>query len=187
MDSLFAALRYGSLGLSAILAVLAFRLLQTEQKVEKPRPALLRAIRSFFIVALVLALIGAGTELLSKRQPTGDGTPQDFSTWTVTGRYEVPDPGAPIKPVITVSPLLQGMNTDGTFWTVIPVQRGTPGAALALTVDPQGAYLPEIIHLGSRVGAFDKGYRVAPDSANHVLTITDTIRFTKAIPYTGAH
>jgi hypothetical protein len=188
MDSLFAALRYGSLGLSAILAVLAYRLLQNEQRVEKPRSGLLKAIRTFLVFALVLALVGAVTEIIGRRQASNTAVlPQDFSTWTVSGQFQSPEAGRPMKPVITVTPLLQTVNPDGSFWTVIPVQRGTPSAALALNVDLQGPYLTEVVHLGARDTLFGQRYRIRSDTANHEIKIIDTVRFTKVAPYAPGH
>lgn len=57
-------LSYGAIGLGCALALLAFWLLQKEQKIKAPRKEMLKAIYVFMTFALVLALTGFIAEFL---------------------------------------------------------------------------------------------------------------------------
>ena len=55
-------LRYGAIGLGLALAVLAFQLLQREQKVPRPRMSIIKTIYVFLGFALVLSALGFALE-----------------------------------------------------------------------------------------------------------------------------
>ena len=63
MENLFVALKYGAIGLGAILAVLAYCLLGKEQEVTRPRRQVFIAIYGFMIFSLALVVGGLATEL----------------------------------------------------------------------------------------------------------------------------
>jgi hypothetical protein len=73
-------LSYGAIGLGFLLAFLAYLLLSHEQKVPKPRQAIIRAIYSFMLFSFVLAMLGFVTELMKNRQSTE--TPLPNTTFT---------------------------------------------------------------------------------------------------------
>ncbi len=61
-------LRYGAIGLGLALAVLAFLLLQQEQKIAKPRKEIIKTIYVFMGFALVLSIFGFSLEHFKSSQ-----------------------------------------------------------------------------------------------------------------------
>ncbi|GAB5527003.1 MAG: hypothetical protein Roseis2KO_48750 [Roseivirga sp.] len=55
------ALQYGISGLSAIVFLLAYNMLQVQNKKEEPNPAMLKTIKSFMTVALIFSVLSAGS------------------------------------------------------------------------------------------------------------------------------
>ena len=51
-------LRYGAIGLGLALAVLTYLLLKQEQKLDQPRPQMLRASYAFMLLAVLLSAAG---------------------------------------------------------------------------------------------------------------------------------
>ena len=49
-------LAYGAIGIALALAILAYRLLSREQKNEQVREPMLKAIRNYFVLSIVLSL-----------------------------------------------------------------------------------------------------------------------------------
>jgi hypothetical protein len=68
--NLLDALRYGVIGLSAILAILAYVLLSSEQKRDKPRENILSSIKLFMLFSALLTLVGFGSEAIKPRSST---------------------------------------------------------------------------------------------------------------------
>ncbi|MDF3868450.1 hypothetical protein P3W53_28605 [Pseudomonas denitrificans (nom. rej.)] len=58
MQGLASFLTYGAIGLGLALALLSYRLLRSEQAVERPRPGFLRAIYIYMCFSLVLVVGG---------------------------------------------------------------------------------------------------------------------------------
>ncbi|MCF8374427.1 MAG: hypothetical protein K9H64_22590 [Bacteroidales bacterium] len=59
-------LKYGAIGISLALALLAFRLLSKEQENAEERPAMLKSIRNYFIMAVFLSVFFGVTEIVSQ-------------------------------------------------------------------------------------------------------------------------
>lgn len=59
-------LKYGAIGISLALAILAFRLLSKEQENAEERPAMLKSIRNYFIMAVFLSVFFGVTEIVSQ-------------------------------------------------------------------------------------------------------------------------
>lgn len=59
-------LKYGAIGISLALAVLSYRLLSKEQDKGEERPAMLKSIRNYFILAIVLSVFFGSTEIVTK-------------------------------------------------------------------------------------------------------------------------
>ena len=64
MSELPAILEYGLTGLAAIIVFLAYRLLLHESKAENPRAAMLRTIKAFMALGVVLAVISAASNYI---------------------------------------------------------------------------------------------------------------------------
>ena len=64
MQSFVPILEYGLTGLAAILAFLAYRLLLKESGMESPRGKMLAAIKSFMILAMVLAILSGASSVV---------------------------------------------------------------------------------------------------------------------------
>lgn len=58
------ALQYGISGLSAIVFLLAYNMLQVQNKKEEPNPAMLKTIKSFMMVALIFSILSAGSSFI---------------------------------------------------------------------------------------------------------------------------
>ena len=71
-------LAYGIIGLGLALAILAYRLLAAEQKIEKPRPAIITSIYVFMTFSIGLTCIGVFFELKKLPSPTPVG-PQSLA------------------------------------------------------------------------------------------------------------
>lgn len=74
MDA-YRILSYGTIGLGFLLALLAFRLLSTEQRKDSPRRSILNSTYVFMAFSLTLCIIGLASELLKptfiERNPSG--------------------------------------------------------------------------------------------------------------------
>ncbi len=70
IEPLLPFLQYGALGLTAVLAFLAYRLLRKEQDRPEPREPILRHIRLYVAFAVLAMIVFAATELV-----TGSGEP----------------------------------------------------------------------------------------------------------------
>ena len=58
-------LAYGAIGIALALAILAYRLLSREQKNDQVREPMLRAIRNYFVLSIVLSLFFGTGEVIS--------------------------------------------------------------------------------------------------------------------------
>jgi hypothetical protein len=75
----------GTIGLGFLLAFFAFRLLNREQSIARPREKILKAITGFMIFALALCVIGLSSELYRiYRAPsnTQNSTPERYRSFT---------------------------------------------------------------------------------------------------------
>lgn len=87
MDSLlanlnvFQILSLGSIGLGFFLGVLSYRLLTQEQRVEKPRPALIRSIYAYMVFALALVVLGIVGQTVNSK-PSNTATSEDLTVLT---------------------------------------------------------------------------------------------------------
>ncbi|GEM_PF-3574340 len=74
-------LAYGAIGIALALAILSYRLLSKEQQREEVREPMLKSIRNYFIMSIVLSLFfGTGeiiSNMMSKEQVT-ENTLEDF-------------------------------------------------------------------------------------------------------------
>lgn len=64
MEVLPTILEYGLTGLAAIIVLLAYRLLQQQNSKDEPHSAMLRTIKGFMALGIVLALISAGSNYI---------------------------------------------------------------------------------------------------------------------------
>jgi hypothetical protein len=70
------ALKYGTIGLCAILTFFAFQLLPKEQKTNKPRPEILRLIQLFMVLAVISMAFGLCSQLpLFRLAPAATSSP----------------------------------------------------------------------------------------------------------------
>ena len=77
-------LKVGLPGLVFLLSMLAFRLLSTEQKKEPPRPMMLKAIRNFMLINVVLAIMTLASPIID-----GIDTDAEDDTPLVGGVFDV--------------------------------------------------------------------------------------------------
>lgn len=66
------ALQYGISGLSAIVFLLAYNMLQVQNKREEPNPAMLKTIKSFMMVALIFSILAASSSFIEAYFGSGD-------------------------------------------------------------------------------------------------------------------
>lgn len=61
-------LKYGAIGISLALALLSYRLLSKEQEKDAERPAMLKSIKTYMLLTLVLSVFFGAIELVPKMQ-----------------------------------------------------------------------------------------------------------------------
>lgn len=71
MSALPAILEYGLTGLAAIIVFLAYRLLLRESRTEDPRSAMLRTIKVFMVLGIVLAIVSAASNYVKMTSASG--------------------------------------------------------------------------------------------------------------------
>jgi len=94
MADLDQLLGYGAIGLSLALAIVAFRLLRSEQKLRGSRPSMLAAIYAFMGVSLLLAAAGVFAQV--KRTQSANRT-QSAEPWWRPGAWTADDFSAVLK------------------------------------------------------------------------------------------
>ena len=94
MADLDQLLGYGAIGLSLALAIVAFRLLRSEQKLRGSRPSMLAAIYAFMGVSLLLAAAGVFAQV--KRTQSAN-RPQSAEPWWRPGAWTADDFSAVLK------------------------------------------------------------------------------------------
>lgn len=70
-------LKYGAIGISLALAVLSYRLLSKEQEKDTERPAILKSIKTYMLLTLVLSLFFGLMELVPKMTQTSTESGED--------------------------------------------------------------------------------------------------------------
>ncbi|XOV67126.1 MAG: hypothetical protein ACFHU9_16015 [Fluviicola sp.] len=65
MEIFLEFLTYGAIGIAMVLAVLSYRLLSKEQEKEHVREPMLKSIRNYFLLSIVLSLFFGATEITS--------------------------------------------------------------------------------------------------------------------------
>lgn len=63
MEIFLEFLKYGAIGIAMVLAVLSYRLLSKEQEKEHVREPMLKSIRNYFLLSIVLSLFFGATEI----------------------------------------------------------------------------------------------------------------------------
>jgi hypothetical protein len=136
----------------------------------------------YFLLVLVAMLI-AETKAIEMAKST---CARPFTGWMVSGEIESPPENLAIdkSAVLTISPTLQHIDPDGHFWTVIPVQNGTPGREMSLTISlpDYENYAPAVVHL-SRDPLFHQLYVIHPIPDSQQIAIIGKIHFSKLPPY----
>jgi hypothetical protein len=114
------ALKYGTIGLCAILTFLAFQLLSREQRTNKPRPEIIRLIQLFMILAVISMAFGLCSQLPLFRLTTAATSPPpaqwasgfgpDYFTanWEVQDARDVSSPQFAFTPRYSYSGTLKG-------------------------------------------------------------------------------
>jgi hypothetical protein len=92
MKVLLEALRYGAIGLAAILAVLAYLLLRAEQDKTKPNQSILKTIRQFMLFALAIAFAGIAAEIINKQFAKPLAPPPPARSFVLVEKYTTPTP-----------------------------------------------------------------------------------------------
>jgi len=85
MPHLDQLLAYGTIALGLVFAILAFRLLQSEQKLRTPRQRVLTAIYGCIALSLVFVVGGSLVVIATRSQTTGDETSRPWARrgeWT---------------------------------------------------------------------------------------------------------
>ena len=77
-------LGYGTIALGLVFAILAFRLLQSEQKLRMPRRPVLTAIYAFIALSLASVVIGGLLEIATRSEKTGA---QSSQPWARRGEW----------------------------------------------------------------------------------------------------
>jgi len=95
MADLDQLLGYGAIGLSLALAIVAFRLLRSEQKLRGSRPSMLAAIYAFMGVSLLLAAAGVFAQV--KRTQSEANRTQSAEPWWRPGAWTADDFSAVLK------------------------------------------------------------------------------------------
>lgn len=72
MEIFLEFLKYGAIGIAMALAVLSYRLLSKEQDRENVREPMLKSIRNYFMMAILLSAFFGGIEVLTKVWSTSD-------------------------------------------------------------------------------------------------------------------
>jgi hypothetical protein len=118
------ALKYGTIGLCAILTFFAFQLLSKEQKTNKPRPEIIRLIQLFMVLAVISMAFGLCSQLPLFRLATAATSPPaaqwasgfgpDYFTanWDVQDAHDVSSPQFTFTPRYSYSGTLKG-NVEG--------------------------------------------------------------------------
>ena len=123
---LFDALKYGTIGLCAVLMYLAYLLLGKEQQASKPRSEIINLIRLFMFLAVGSMAIGLCSQLpVFRPEPShssdavqwSSGFGPDFFTgnWDVTDAHDVQTPAFTFTPRYQYSGTLQGHVEGGEF------------------------------------------------------------------------
>lgn len=75
-------LQYGIMGFGALLALFAYRLLNTEQKrPESPRPEILRSVHVFMAFSILLCVIGLVAQISDSRLDNNDSNNKELNVW----------------------------------------------------------------------------------------------------------
>jgi hypothetical protein len=85
MPHLDQLLGYGAIALGLVFAIVAFRLLQSEQKLRTPRQQVLTAIYVFIALSLVFVVVGSLVRIATRSETTGAETSQPWARrgeWT---------------------------------------------------------------------------------------------------------
>ena len=118
------ALKYGTIGLCAILTFFAFQLLSKEQKTKQPRPEIIRLIQLFMVLAVISMAFGLCSQLplfrpaaTATSPPAGQwasGFGRDYfnANWDVQNAHDVPSPQFTFSPRYSYSGTLKGI-VDG--------------------------------------------------------------------------
>jgi hypothetical protein len=99
MTTLLGALQFGISGLSAILFIVLVGILQTEQKRDRIRPSVLRAIRGLMVFGVFLVLVSAalgaldylGMKRIVREQLAGLSRIENLKIYSVLGSLPNPD------------------------------------------------------------------------------------------------
>jgi hypothetical protein len=118
------ALKYGTIGLCAILTFFSFQLLSREQKTNKPRPEIIRLIQLFMVMAVVSMAFGLCSQLplfrlttaaispAVKQWASGFGPDYFTANWEVQDAHDVLSPQFAFTPRYSYSGTLKG-NIEG--------------------------------------------------------------------------
>lgn len=115
----FDALKYGTIGLCAILVFFSFQLLAREQKSAKPRREIINLIRTFMILTVVAMAIGLSSQLPFFHTPSANPAssvqwasgfgPEYFNAnWGVHDAHDVSVPQFSFTPRYSYSGTLRG-------------------------------------------------------------------------------
>lgn len=120
----FGALKYGTIGLCAILTFFSFQLLSKEQRTSHPRPEMIRLILLFMVLAVVSMAFGLCSQLplfrpaLTAVPPaqvqwaSGFGPDYFTANWEVQNAHDVSSPQFSFTPRYSYSGTLKG-NVEG--------------------------------------------------------------------------
>jgi hypothetical protein len=91
MPHLDQLLGYGTIALGLVFAILAFRLLQSEQKLRTPRQQVLIAIYAFIALSLVFVVVGSLVEIATRWKTTGAEASQPWARRGAWTKHEFTD------------------------------------------------------------------------------------------------
>lgn len=88
MEIFLEFLKYGAIGIAMVLAVLSYRLLSKEQEKENVREPMLKSIRNYFLLSIVLSLFFGITEITTVLiTPSGTNSQVDITEEKVNSLY----------------------------------------------------------------------------------------------------
>lgn len=80
MEIFLEFLKYGAIGIAMVLAVLSYRLLSKEQEKEHVREPMLKSIRNYFLLSIILSLFFGVTEIATTLIPDSNSVTQVDTT-----------------------------------------------------------------------------------------------------------